>query len=161
MLESRRRWCKGPNWRGHVTGYLRALTVEARSRPFATVCLDRRPDESFGDESHRGLDTRVGQAVDRVESCLAELPREERSSCWCRHVAGDGCRSPWDQHLLQLEGRRALTELPELLVLLLGDRESLVVHGRLHFLDARQCIGHDIVSASDVAEVCRKLAHVV
>ena len=54
-----------------------------------------------------------------------------------------------------------MAELFELLVVLLGDPESLVVHERLRFLDARQSIGHDIVCASDVAEVCRKLAYVV
>ena len=54
-----------------------------------------------------------------------------------------------------------MPKLSELLVLLLGDCESLVVHGRLHFLDARQCIGHYIVCASDVAEICCELTDVV
>jgi len=40
MLEPRRRWCEGTNWRGHMTGYLQALAVEARPRALATVSLD-------------------------------------------------------------------------------------------------------------------------
>ena len=43
-----------------------------------------------------------------------------------------------------------MPEFSELLVLLLGDCESLVVQRRLHFLDARQCISHHIVCASDI-----------
>ena len=39
MLEPRR-WCEGTNWCGHVTGYLRALAVEARPRPLATALID-------------------------------------------------------------------------------------------------------------------------
>ena len=112
-----------------MTGYLQVLAVEARLRPFATVCLDQRPDELLGHQFHGGLDTRVGQAVDRVEFCSTELSRDERSSCWCRHVAGDGFCSPWYQHLLQLKLGRAFTELLELLIALLGDCESLVVYG--------------------------------
>jgi len=54
-----------------------------------------------------------------------------------------------------------LPELSELLLLLLGDCESLLVHRRLHFLDARQFIGHYIVCASDMAEICRELTDVI
>jgi hypothetical protein len=115
----------------------------------------------LGHESHGGFGTRVGQAVDRVESCPPELLRDERSRCWSGYVAGERGCGPRYQYLPQLKGGCALPELSELLVLLLGYCDSLVVQGRLHFLDARQCISHYIVCARDVAEICCELTYVV